>query len=184
MPGFIYLTPDEAAMEQAADDLIALAARDPERPAYSERQLARHGERLIISLDRVSEAAIAEMPQSFRDELRFLASISHLKSEARRVLRFWIDGWTQTEIAEAFQISQQFVSRRLRRALRICYENAPVTFRQFSFHTISQPRRRSTRPMNSRVCLNCGYRFNPANEPGRYCSETCKNHYSQRRKKC
>ena len=183
MPGYIYFTPDEAAIEQAADDLLTRAPRDPECPAYTERQLNRHGERYLVSLDWVSEAAISEMPQSFRDELRFLASISRLKSEARRILRFWIDGWTQPEIAEALHISQQFVSKRLRRALKTCYDNAPVTFRQFSFHTIWQPRRRTTSLNSYRTCLNCGFQFEPANGQGRYCSDACKSHYASRRKK-
>src|SRR5438477_396378 len=41
------LTPEQLALEHVADRLLETFPADPERPAYTERQLARHGGRMV-----------------------------------------------------------------------------------------------------------------------------------------
>src|SRR5437016_1964836 len=127
MTYFVPMTPDQAALETAADALLRTTCRDPERPAYTERQLMRKSPRMIDIREMVRRAFTPS--QTLRDEIRFLASVSHMNSEHRRCLKLWIDGWNQQEIAEACGITQQFISRRLRKALRACYDSAPISFR-------------------------------------------------------
>jgi len=166
------MSADEAALEQAADDLLKTASPDPERPIYTERQLARRTVR-IIPIDEMLEITFAP-PQSLQDELRFLASVSHMNREHRRVLDLWVRGWNQREIATAFKISQQFVSQRLRRALGSCYDSVPISFRRFSHHTIYQKRRASRDFAILRQCANCQEEYPLGNGMGRYCSQRCR----------
>src|SRR2546423_1491563 len=128
------MTPDQLALEVAADALLEDISPDPERPVYTERQLARKTPRLI-DIQVMVERSFTQT-ESLGDEIGLLASVGRMTRENRRCLKLWIDGWSQREIAEAFEISQQFVSQRLRKALRACYDSAPISFRRFSHHTI------------------------------------------------
>src|SRR5262249_46525191 len=112
--------------------------------------------------------------QPMRDELRFLLSIARLDREFRRALKLWIDGWTQQEIAEAFNVPQQTVSYRIRQGLAACYDAAPLSFRRFSQHTIYRRARRVRRLAILRKCVRCGEEFPLGNGLGRYCSDGCK----------
>lgn len=168
---FVVLTPEQLALEREADRLLGAQPRDPERPAYTERQLARRGPRLI-SVDALAEQAVAPS-QPLRDELRFLASVSRLEPGLRLTLRLWIEGWSQQEIAAACHLSQQRVSQRIQKALRVCYDNAPLSFRQFSHHTLSRKLRRSSRTEALRRCVECGEAFLASLGCGRYCSTLC-----------
>src|SRR5687767_15111452 len=126
------LTDEQLALERVADRILETFPPDPDRPAYTERQLARHGNRMVVvSIYSLSESMVAE-PQEFRDELRFLMSVTRLRPEQRRCLRLWVDGWNQWEIAEAYGVEQQTISYRIRRALRACYDSQPLSFRRFS----------------------------------------------------
>lgn len=160
----------EQFLEMAADYLLRKTPRDPERPAYTERQLARKWPRALC-VDRIPCDASA--PQSLRDELRFLMSITHLDREDRRCLKLWADGWTQQEIADAYNVRQQVVSYRLHQALRACYNSAPVSFRRFSQHTIYRRRSRVRTTVGSRQCAECREVFLAILGFGRYCSEEC-----------
>lgn len=168
------LTPEQAAFEQVADRLLQTFPRDPERPAYSERQLARHGTRVSkVSFHRISEMLVAE-PQEFRDELRFLMSVTRLRQEYRRCLQLWVDGWSQEEIAAAYGVHQQTVSYRLRRSLRACYDSAPLSFRRFSQHSIyRRPAKRRDSAL-LRVCAYCEEHFSLGIGLGRFCSVPCR----------
>lgn len=141
MTGFMALTRKERALERAADMIITSLPRDPERPAYTERQLARRGRRQIPAGVRTVLHAQGTA-QPFQDELRFLATLSRLGPETRRCLSLWADGWTQREIAQALGLSQQRISQRLRQALRLCREHSSLSFRRFSHHTLHRPSRR------------------------------------------
>src|SRR5262252_2307615 len=99
-------TLEEETLEQQADALLSQAPADRERPAYTERQLSRHG----IRVDLKRLALTSPSPeQPLRDELKFLASVSLIAPEQRRCFQLWIDGWSQREIADACRVSQQFV---------------------------------------------------------------------------
>lgn len=172
MSVFVILSPEEIRLELAADALILAHPQDSSLPAYTERQLARRGRRMI-PVDSLAEMTAAPS-QSLRDELRFLASVSRLSAELRGCLNLWIDGWTQQEIAQACAVSQQRVSQRLRAALRICYDAAPLSFRRFSYHTIYRPPRRIRKEMITRRCARCGEEFPLGNGAGRYCSTSCR----------
>src|ERR1043165_986117 len=117
-------TLESIELERQADELLARLPHDPERPFYTERQLARHGSRLTI------ERVLTRHPpmQPLRDELQFLLSVTKLDKENRRFMRFWLNGWSQREIADALNISQQFVSQRLGTAIRACFDMTPISF--------------------------------------------------------
>lgn len=174
MTSFASLTPVQAALERAADDLLRSAPADPERPAYTERQLARRMTRQILSLEWLAENAAVVMPQPMRDELKFLASVSRMSREKRRFLNLWMQGWTQNEIAEALRISQQRVSQQIRFALRRCYDATPLSFRRFSYHSIYKPRGRFREKPGLRSCLYCESGYAVGTGCGRYCSGTCR----------
>jgi len=167
----VVLTPAQLALERAADALLRAAPPDPEYPAFTDRQLGRHG-RIVLST-----AALAEMPvaptQSIRDELRFLASVSGLDPDARRILGFWADGWAQTEISAACGVCQQRVSQVLRAALESCYDAVPLSFRAFSRHSIYRAPRRRREPCRMSICARCGEEYAIVAGAGRYCSTLC-----------
>src|SRR5437867_10521762 len=105
----VPVTLEDDALEHAADALIGRAPRDSERPAYTEKELMRRNRR-TIRIETLLEDP-APPPQSLRDEMRFLASVTRLGGDLRRYLGLWLEGWRQTEIAEALRVSQQTVSR-------------------------------------------------------------------------
>ena len=178
------LTPEQLALEHVADRLLETFPADPERPAYTERQLARHGGRLVVlSIHALSEMIVAE-PQEFRDELRFLMSVTRLRPEHRRCLRLWVDGWSQWEIADAYRVHQQTVSYRLRRALRACYDSMPLSFRRFSYHSVYRRPHKGRGLAMMRICAQCEEYFPLGLGSGRYCSLHCREsaHHAQEEK--
>ena len=161
----------EIALEQEADRLLRVAPPNPERPVYTERQLARHGARYVRVRDlRCSSIGI---DADTRDEIRFLANISRLEPFGRTCIRLWIDGWTQQEMSRTMGISQGEVSRQLRDALRACYDHTPITFREFSKHTIYRKPSHGRKSPLPRKCLYCGEAFLMFTGEGRYCSSSC-----------
>jgi len=143
----------EEALERAADALLCALPRDPDCPAYTEKQLAR-SERpyCVVSTEALAEVLIAPHTlQSVRDELLFLAAISPLTRLERLCLRGWVWGWTQREICINPPFchdvrAQQAVSRALRAALIKCTGSLGLTFAQFSRHTVyRRPARRRGR---------------------------------------
>ena len=171
MTGLDRPIPHEAFLELVADHLLSSVPRDPERPAYTERQLSRRWRR-AVNIEALSQRSTCTS-QPMRDELRFLLSIVRLDPEFRRCLKFWIDGWTQQEIAEAFNVPQQTVSYRIRQGLAICYDAAPLSFRRFSQHTIYRKARRARRLAILRRCITCGEEYPLGCGHGRYCCEGC-----------
>lgn len=171
VPAYVLLTPEQLALETAADELLRQAVPDPEQPVYTERQLVRRSRRMV-STDALAEMAVAPS-QPLRDELRFLASVSRLSAEQRGCLNLWIDGWSQSEIAEAYGVCQQRISQRLRAALRICYDATPISFRRFSYHTIYRPPRRRKHAGLVHRCIRCGEEYLAGIGCGRYCSTAC-----------
>jgi hypothetical protein len=163
--------PHEDFLELMADHLLRTAPGDPERPVYTELQLSRRWKR-VVSIEALAQRS-ACTPQSMRDELRFLLSMARLEPEFRRCLKLWIDGWNQQEIAAAFNVPQQTVSYRLRKALKVCYDAAPLSFRRFSQHTIYRKVRRLRRLSILRKCLQCGEEYPLGIGYGRYCSSGC-----------
>ena len=171
MSVYVVLTPDQIALELAADALLQEQPRDHERPFYTEPQLLRSG-RHLIKVETLEETV--ETPtQALSDELRFLVSVTRMAAHLRRCLHLWIEGWSQREIAEGIGVSQQAVSRQIRCALRICYEAVPLSFRHFSRHTIyRRPKHGEVVPMHR--CPRCDEEFPRALGDGRYCSSTCR----------
>ena len=168
------LTPRQRALEHVADCLIETFPTDPKQPAYTEIQLARRGRRAaVVSIHGLSEMMLAE-PQEFRDELRFLMSVTFLRPEYRRCLQLWVNGWTQPEIAAAYRVTQQTVSFRIRKALRSCYDSMPLSFRRFSHHTIYRRPQIARESSIIRVCAHCEDHFLLGIGFGRYCSLRCR----------
>ena len=168
------LSDEQRALERVADRMLQTFPPDPNRPAYTERQLARHGNRLtILSIYSLSERLVAE-PQEFRDELRFLMSVTRLRPEQRRCLRLWVDGWSQWEIAEAYGVEQQTISYRIRRALRTCYDSTPLSFRRFSYHSIYRRPQKGRDNTILRKCAHCEDAYSLGVGIGRYCSQRCR----------
>jgi hypothetical protein len=157
--------PCERDLEEAADRLLSEAPRDPERPAYTERHLARRV-RLVTPIEAVAET-IAPPVQSLCEELTFLLSVSRVDQDSRRCLQLWIDGWSQLEIAEAIGTSQQRVSQRIRIALEACYDATPISFGKFSEHTVYRPPRHGDRRAGFRRCVRCGETLDSPH--GRWC---------------
>ena len=160
----------EQFLEMAADYLLREAPRDPDRPTYTEQQLSRNWRRMLRIDALVGRKG--NPSQTMRDEMRFLMSVSRMDPEHRRCLRLWVDGWTQEEIARAYNVSQQIVSYRLKRALKSCYSAAPISFRRFSQHTTYRKRRIRT-TAGIRRCVHCGEQFLQALGCDRYCSPDC-----------
>jgi hypothetical protein len=165
-------TPQPNNPEDLADELLAQQQKDPDLPVYTEQQMLRKGRRLVrLDVATLNEPAC---PQSVRDEIRFLASVSHMPQDTRLCLDLWIDGWTQQQIAANLHISQQRVSQRVRAGLTQCLDLAPISFRAFSYHTIYRPPRK-TRPCGiQRTCAWCGEPFLLSLGYGRYCSSVCR----------
>jgi hypothetical protein len=168
------LTARQVALERVADRLLETFPDDPERPAYSERRLARRGSGWMRSINSLAVEVVAE-PQEFRDELRFLMSVTRLRPEIRRCLRLWVDGWSQYEIAEAYRVAQQTISYRLRTGLRACYESVPLSFRRYSYHSIYRRPHKGPELGLVRICVHCEEVYLMGLGAGRYCSERCRN---------
>lgn len=173
MTAFVVLTGEELELEEAADALIRGADHDADCPAYTERQLGRRGARLVVRAEALAELAAAP-PQPLRDEIRFLAAASRLTAELRACLLLWVDGWSQQEIALRLRVTQQAVSDRLRRALTICYDAAPISFRLFSHHSVYRPPSRGRRDTPVARCARCGEEVAAGPGRGRYCGSQCR----------
>lgn len=176
---FVVLDAEGKRKEAEADALLNSLPRDPDCPTYTEEQLARRGSRLV-SVDSLADTVTAP-PPALCDELRFLLSVCNLPLMQRLCLRLWIQGYSQEDIARRSGLSQQSISLRLRRALKKCYDNAPLSFRRFSQHTIYRAPARARNAMILRPCLYCGERFPLGCGCGRYCSTPCRE--SARRKR-
>jgi len=172
MRTFAPLDPRERALERAADDLLRRQARDPECPVYTEQQLVRRDRRIICIEELGSLCAAPEQP--LRDEIRFLLSVSRVSREQRRCLQLWLDGWNQKELAEAFGITQQAVSQRVKRALRACYDSTPLSFRRFSHRTLYRRPRKGLERTILQACAWCGEEHPVGIGLGRYCSTACR----------
>jgi hypothetical protein len=172
MPAYVVLTREELLLELEADNMLAAAPPDPDRPVYTERQLQRHGTRVRIPADRLAQLTCVRGP-NFRDELRFLASVTDLTAFDQVCLRLWADGWTQREIAQRLGLTQLPISRCLRAALRQCYDAAPLSFRNFCHHTIYRPPSRRREAPMARQCLGCGEVFEGRGYRGAHCGKWC-----------
>ena len=159
----------ERDLEEVADRLLGEAPRDAERPAYTERRLARRM-RLAAPVESLVTTTTAPPARSWRDELAFLLTVSNVDQDSRRYLRFWIDGWSQLEIAEAFGTSQQRVSQRIRYALEACYDASLISFERFSHHTVYRPPRHGDRLAGMRRCVRCGAVVEGPGKRGRWCA--------------
>ncbi|HZP84442.1 MAG TPA: hypothetical protein VFB21_22600 [Chthonomonadaceae bacterium] len=175
----------EAALEQQADALLRALPRDPDYPAFTEPQLARHSRgRCVVSTDALAEYLAASASQSPIDELAFLASITPLTRRERACLRGWMIGWTQRELRDRWHRlfgsrsacaapTQQMISRLLRSALQKCYSAVGLTFAQFSRHALyHRPARRAA--WRIQRCLFCEEPFVAGLGDGRYCSTRCR----------
>ena len=161
----------EQLLEERADKLIADSSSSGVYPATTELRLSRRGRH--APLDRLPFEIEDKVNPSVRDELVFLASVSVISRIDRICFRLWVDGCTQTEMAHKLNVCQQAIQRRLRRALLACYDNLPVSFREFSRHTIY--RKPSGRGMGfvQRRCRRCEEPFPLGLGFGVYCSSAC-----------
>lgn len=129
--------------EKEANVLLSQTPRDPEYPAYSEREMARKRWRHYITLDPAWMASWvdARPPQGLTDEIWFLAALSDLTHKERLCLRLWLDGWTRQEIFQVFgrtleARAQKNIYYTVRKALLKCYDTRTVSFSAFSHHTL------------------------------------------------
>lgn len=135
---------DEVDLERQADILLDSVPFDSACPTYAEWEMARKRrgrgeEHCLFSVNDVNEEFIiaTRPPQSFREELVFLASLTQLSLRERICLHGWVEGWTQREMASEIGIrSQQMISRYVRSALWKCYEVSELSFAAFSRHTV------------------------------------------------
>ena len=139
----------------------------------SERNLSRRGKNMVpIPVDYLVQMEAAPS-QSFREELRFLISVTRQAPKVTSCLLLWVDGYTQSEIALRLLVTQQCVSARLRQGLIKCYDSSPITFRAFSRHTIYRRPTRGRYKFPQRWCLYCREPFPSPSGFGRYCGEKC-----------
>lgn len=179
MPILVRMNATEWALETKANRLLGPHLGRHRGGLRSERQLSRTNH-LLLPLDKL--AILPSAPtQSFRDELRFLLSVSRMDRPSRLCARLWIDGYTQTEISRALGTSQQSISNRLQTALRNCYDMSPVSFRLFSRRSIYRPPRRGRSTWPERRCLRCGEMFPLRNGLGVFCSQQCRELSRRRR---
>ena len=165
------MPPEDRRLESLADGLIGEYDRDVEFPARREESLVRAGRRMV-NMEGVAENAPA-LPQSARDELLFLLGVTSMPEDVRLCLLFWIDGWTQCEVSATMGICQQRVSQLLRKGLRLCCENLPISFREFSRHSIYHPPNHRRAPRAMRQCVRCGEPYEAGTGYGRCCSLFC-----------
>jgi hypothetical protein len=159
-------------LEEEADALIAALPADDQAPACAERLLLRRGRRAVAAEGLIENAE--GVSQSMREELRFLVSVTRISADERLSLGLWIDGWNQREIARTLNVCQQRVSQLLRAGIRRCYANLPLSFREFSRHTIYRPPSHSHRETRVRKCSYCGETYSVFYGCGRYCSSGCR----------
>ena len=168
----------EQVLEEQADALLRRAGWDAQCPAYTEAQLARHGQGKRVPLeDGFLENVLAVMGrQEWLDEMRFLAGLACLSGAEHSVLMAALDGDTQEESRRRFvpALSQQTISRLLRSALGKCYAN-DLSFSVFSRHAIYRRPARRRHMERGGYCLRCGDWFPYGAGAGRYCSERCNN---------
>ena len=173
MSVYVVLPREDDLLEQAADVLLAALPIDQDHPAYTERQLEHQGLTLRVPVEDIGEMEVAE-PQSLRDELRFLASVTELSPAERWCFKLWADGWSQREIAEKLRASQTYVGQRLRSALLSCYDATPLSFRHFCRHSVYRPPSSSRSGSVLRVCERCGEEFSGRAGSGRFCGSFCR----------
>ncbi len=170
----------EDALEAASDSLLNAESRNSVYPAYTERQLSRHGEKFMLcSADTM--AAMIEDPrpsQTALDELKFLMSVTDLSRRERICLHAWILGWTQTELSGHWEIlarkvSQQSVSRWLRDALLKCYDSSGISFYIFSKHSLYRTPLKRREIARMRTCPYCHEHYAYGLSAGQYCSTSC-----------
>ncbi len=157
--------------EIRADLVLQWAGGDEERPFDREGRMVRRHSRSMVD-GRWSMVEEAAESQEAVEELRFLADVANLRPGERMLVKLWIEGWTQAEIAGKLGRLQPEVSRDLKRAQRRCYDMAPVSFRRFSYKPLYRPRRR-WEVRHRRVCAGCGDVFYWVDRAVRYCCAEC-----------
>ena len=150
----------ERELEAQADSLLKSATPSENYPAYTEFQLARHGEgiRLPFQDEFVDSAAATQTRQDFLNDLHFMARLTALTRVERWVLCRWMNDFSQGEIIAQWPrnfgpVHQQRISRLLKKALRKCYAAWELSFTQFSRHTIYRRPARN-REKNARTDTN------------------------------
>ncbi len=173
MGPYVILSEEDWATEFRADAILAQWKIKGERSFSTERCMSRRGGSLIrLSVDYLLEVEAAP-GQSFREELRFLISISHLSAVVKSCLKLWVDGYTQTEIANQLMVSQQTVSTRLKQGLNICYDLAPISFRAYCKRSIYYKPTKAPERITHRMCVYCHTLYQATPGRGRYCSGKC-----------
>ena len=167
----VRMSPEDRRLESMADKLIDKCSHDAEFPVLREKSLAYSG-RKLINLEWIPENTAA-LPQSQREELLFLITVTCMTEDVRLCLQLWIDGWTQCEIASIMVICQQRVSQLLRKGLRDCFENVPISFREFSKHTVYHHPYHVSEKSIIRYCIRCKEAYESGKGHGKYCSVQC-----------
>ena len=172
--------PYEEALEMAADALLNAQPKDPAYPAYTERQLARHGEGFMMGSVEAMETMLAAVrpTQTALDELKFLITVTSLSRREKICLRAWILGWTQKELSDHWakftrMVSQQSISRWLRTALLKCYDASGIGFHIFSHHAVYRAPMKRREVPRVRICPYCHEIYPFGLGTGRYCSPGC-----------
>jgi hypothetical protein len=172
MPVYVRLDAEEMQLEFESNRLLGAENLGKRGACLTERQLLRANP-FLVSLEGLCGLQAAPT-QSFRDEMKFLLSVSRMRRADRLCAGLWADGHNQSEIASALGVSQQTVSRRLRMALGRCYDMTPISFRQFSRRSIYRAPRRRDPSLRERCCVRCGEAFPYRNGVGAFCSQRCR----------
>ena len=180
---------EEDEKESIANRILADAERKQsaaacEGRAYSEAQLKRKDSRCVIRLDEIADNVLSiRPPQTWIDELKFLASVSDLTQRERFFLRGWMLGWTQEEsrirwMEAAGYDGRQTVSRVLKAALYRCCSNSEIAFRVMTRHPLYRRPRRGIRLSPTLTCRYCREPYIIGYGDGIFCSTGCRSAYA------
>ncbi len=168
----------EQKLEAGADILLRSVEADAQYPAYTELQMARHGEGKRIVLDDafLEDFTAAQGGKDLLEEIYFIAPFASLTFAERIVLMAAVAGDTQEQSGRRFvpALAQQQVSRLLRSALNKCYDAWDWSFEKFCRHTVYRRPARRRHTERGGICLRCRDWFPYACGAGRYCSERCR----------
>lgn len=107
------------------------------------------------------EGMLESAPPQWRDEVKFLMTVTRLQPRERLVLNLWTEGWGQCETSRLLQRSQQWVSWTLRRALTLCLAMEPVSFSAMCRKPVYRRPQRVFSDPHPRFCVFCGSTRNP-----------------------
>lgn len=134
MGGVNRSRPPGRFLERQSDALLGRGRARERASACTERRLLRQG--CTFSISALDEQDAAPPDQSVTEELLSLADLAGLQGEVRHYYILWVYGWSPGQIAARVDEGESQVRRKLRTAQAECLDWLPVSFREFSRHSI------------------------------------------------